>query len=573
MAINIDRPGRYPYHALTNDDATLPVVSEGVGYVPATIADPDVANALSKSTGYWLQYNDLHKFGVLDLLSRSTPAISISGGELTYPLAAGLINLAPTETPVFFYLGQRIAFDDTALSIGGANPITFAASSRTWIYGTPPVAAGEYPAIRIENVALATAAAPIGDELVLGGVDTDGSHVTANLPTTHTDELPFGYPISLSVLTRTALSVTGNSAEPAVLLTNNHASGVALQIVGDALADLITSERVVVSGNVGGVGLTVNSAVGVSSALITGNGFNSNAQAALRIVGGAGVGLYMTGTGAGRAFQLDYTGTGVGMYLTATNADNESPVLAVLGNSLDATSPAIAGIAQSIGANGIEGITATAGGLTAYGLLGEGGATSGSGVKGYAPNGYGVVAESDTTTPARAALRIVPQDADASSSASGDMLFNSARNVLRLRTAGSFHSLHQSQKGWVKGWSDAESGGPGNSGAICLTQVFTEESGGYLCLTATGSVECSPATANFTVGIYRYVDGGAGDVLIASQIEAVDGTGAGPTNRSFVIRAKYTQASTSHEDYAVKLIQNAGTILWDNVILSVEGVL
>jgi hypothetical protein len=52
------------------------------------------------------------------------------------------------------------------------------------------------------------------------------------------------------------------------------------------------------------------------------------------------------------------------------------------------------------------------------GLKGE--SVNGNGCEGISQNGYGVVAESDTTTPAKAALRIVPQDANPTSPAVGD---------------------------------------------------------------------------------------------------------------------------------------------------------
>lgn len=64
------------------------------------------------------------------------------------------------------------------------------------------------------------------------------------------------------------------------------------------------------------------------------------------------------------------------------------------------------------GGTGVVG-TGGSGGSGGAGVIGTGGAFSGIGVKGVGGNtGYGVVAESDTTTPSKAAFRIVPQDTE-----------------------------------------------------------------------------------------------------------------------------------------------------------------
>lgn len=193
---NVPRPGRYPYHA-ESLTVTLPTVSEGAGYTSGTIANPSTANALGQSAGRWFQQIDLAKVAVDDLIASALPYL-VRGLSLTYPLASGLANLEPTQTPVVVTDGCRIAFDETVLEVAGLYPVTFTASSRIWFYGTPPAGPGEYPSVRSETVALATASNPLSGEIVLGGVDTDATHVTANLASDLSDVVPIDVPISIA---------------------------------------------------------------------------------------------------------------------------------------------------------------------------------------------------------------------------------------------------------------------------------------------------------------------------------------------------------------------------------------
>lgn len=87
--------------------------------------------------------------------------------------------------------------------------------------------------------------------------------------------------------------------------------------------------------------------------------------------------------------------------------------------------------------NGSSGITCTSAATNGNGLIGTGTGT-GFGLEGVGVDGYGVVAQSDTTTPAKAALRVVPQDTDPGTSpASGDAYVN---------TVGGRPSMHNGQE-------------------------------------------------------------------------------------------------------------------------------
>lgn len=82
-----------------------------------------------------------------------------------------------------------------------------------------------------------------------------------------------------------------------------------------------------------------------------------------------------------------------------------------------AASDTVTATASTANANGVN---ATGNG-TGAGISATGGAT-----------GYAAVLSADTTTPVRAALRIVPQDTDPSGPQEGDVYFNSASHKLRF---------------------------------------------------------------------------------------------------------------------------------------------
>ena len=132
------------------------------------------------------------------------------------------------------------------------------------------------------------------------------------------------------------------------------------------------------------------------------------------------------GDGVGHGAYLEGgTGGGVGAYAVAGTGGGAQGVY----GEGDGTGAGGQFVGTGTGAPGVEGF----GGTNGNAVHGE---ASGTGVGGrfLATNGYGVVAESDTTTPVRAALRIVPQDADPSGpNLVGDLRMTTA-GVLRVCT-------------------------------------------------------------------------------------------------------------------------------------------
>jgi hypothetical protein len=89
------------------------------------------------------------------------------------------------------------------------------------------------------------------------------------------------------------------------------------------------------------------------------------------------------------------------------------------------------GIEATGGASGVSGIKGT-GGANGIGIEGVGTGT-GAALSGVAADGHGAIVESDTSSPAKAALRIVPQDTDPSvSPVAGDAYVHSATGKLQI---------------------------------------------------------------------------------------------------------------------------------------------
>jgi hypothetical protein len=118
--------------------------------------------------------------------------------------------------------------------------------------------------------------------------------------------------------------------------------------------------------------------------------------------GATGSGLLGTGgSTSGNGVEGTGTGSGDGGVFTGGATDGDGVVAAGTGNG--------------------DGVTAS-------------GAGTGAGVRAIGANGYGVIAQSDTTSPQKSALRLVPQDADPSvSPQTGDTLYNSTTNEIRWR--------------------------------------------------------------------------------------------------------------------------------------------
>jgi hypothetical protein len=617
----VPRPGAYPYHA-ENIVTTLPTVGEGVGYVANSVANSKIANAIGKSAARWIQQIDLASLQVSDLIDNNS-GVLVGGLSLEYLVGASIVGAEPTQTPVVIGAGARMSFDEYVLSIGGANPATFAPNSRIWIYGSiSTLEPGSYLGVRLETVALATPAAPGVGEITLGGVDTDGTTITANVPSDASATVPIAPQLSmtgdglrLGIYCTTAASgdaglviestgggpgasISNDSLTDAALSLVNSGGGPALECSGPISADVIggttiTAQRLVSNGNTDALpSLSVDPSTGAPSTAIVGSGSTTAGQAALLITGGAGraieasitgtvpgiavtcsssgAGVSVSGSGSGACVSL--AGSSTGECLSATSTGGGNAINATGGTG---TSRAGNFTATATGADAIQCATAAAATSAAAAVRATANG-SGNAIVATAVDGYAATFQSDTTSPITAPTRWVPQNADPSSPLQGDLSFNSARGSggkFRVRTVAQHESVHSTAKGHVFAFGAAASGSTaGGSGNVSLAQISAEETGDVL-VTATGTLAWTIDNGQCTITVVDVTSG----VTLATSIErGVDVAGASVTDannsRTFAVMGIRTLPNTTTRTFAVVITANTGTVTYSNVICRVDGV-
>lgn len=185
-----------------------------------------------------------------------------------------------------------------------------------------------------------------------------------------------------------------------------------------------------------GEGDTPVSATPTAGAGVAGRGGSTN---------GPGTEGFGCGTGPGARGVGAPASPGSGTAGAGGNVTGGSATTGVGGHGLVATGGATSNVAgtpgRGVDATGGAGSGGTAGGI---GVRGTGGGTASTGVEGVATAGgagvrgdgtagaYGVVANGDTTSPTHASLRVVPQNAEPSSSpASGDVIVHTTTGKMR----------------------------------------------------------------------------------------------------------------------------------------------
>lgn len=300
-----------------------------------------------------------------------------------------------------------------------------------------------------------------------------------------------------------AASITGvGTATPALLVTNTAGAGGAIDAtIGNQAATCIAAQ--VGSGAGTGVLVTLTGTPG------GGEGVFVTANA-----GSAAPGVRVDHDGSGNAVSVDHDGSGYGVLVdvsggsgigigvlgnatiaavVATGGTGQSAIVATSGNNatealyaqgagtalgIDATggtgSSAAYGIRGSAlhdQAMGVHGRTSATAAAQAAGVLGEGRA-SGIGVWGRntTGDGYGVVAQSDTSNPEFAALQLIQQNNDPVNANGGDVASHATMNQLRHgASTGVYHGIYQSP-------ADV-SGCSANILSIATNAVYTNNSG------------------------------------------------------------------------------------------------
>lgn len=586
----MNRPALWPIHNINGTNSTAPEVSAFLfnGYpvgLPVPSADH---NGKLKRSGDWDRYLDVEGLRNDDWLESATGTVfALSSTSLTYDTGGNVLAAPGAQVSTrarYLIAGVRVETDETFLNLNtytggpvGGDPLIFPSATvpgRIWIY------ANEEGSPRYESVGPAVADSPAADEMTLVGLQIDGAGV-----------------------------VTDGAVAPITQPLPSQGMTVVIPVlVEDLSAETLSAERIIGTGNASFVPtIEAQPSAGAPSLLVTGNGSTSASQAAIDADGNTGRALRAESTGTVAAIDVVHTGSGDGVAIDTTGGSGDAISItagAIGVNATSSTATAVQGITTSgtavrglssglgdavVGSGGPN--AASSGGLfvsthvDAVALVGQtvAGASSsaaasrceafgdGTGVDARAADGYAITAESDTTSPTRAALRLVPQNNDPTTPLAGDLHFGSNRGTGKLRVYTTLHeSVHSSDKGWVKQWGAPASGGPiaGGSGNLSLAQISPEETGDVL-VTATGSLEWGGDTNNATVSLVDVTSA----VTVASQIErAIDTDGVPPNQTSFSIRGERTLPDTSTRTFAVVISVNVGTVTYSNVVCSVEGV-
>lgn len=350
----------------------------------------------------------------------------------------------------------------------------------------------------------------------------------------------------------------GTSSAPGVAFSADTDTGIYRAGSNDIrfVVDGVAVEKWTTTGTQHPYGLTCTQSTAnangiTSTANGTGHGISStggsNSGNGGNFLGGAsngkGVAATGDGTGAGGFFTGgDTDGTGV----TATGgATNGSGVVA------QGTGAGL-GVSATGGATNGSGVSGTAIG-TGTGVLGTAGNSSGYGVKGVSgaatnlaacagvtthnnvaailgdstgAQSYAVVASADTSSPVKAALRLVPQDTAPSSPGEGDIYANSATDTLNYYNGTAWYRLHMGLSGTLthdftdgandcSGEVSATVTGAAVGDACLVTSPDTVSTLGQLnCrVSATNTVQvvhccnkatgCDPASAVYQIRIFK----------------------------------------------------------------------
>lgn len=254
-----------------------------------------------------------------------------------------------------------------------------------------------------------------------------------------------------------------------------------------------------------------------------------------------------------------------------------------IGSGLGAGSRGVRGIAQHVDATGVRGSTIGGASSSATGVTGAG-LGDGTGVHGDAADGYGVMAESDTSSPVRSAFRIVPQDADPTTPLEGDMYHRDLEGPATYAAA-LWRRIWYTTAGIAHGFGH-DGTGPGAPGAVgggTFTTIATAAVSAPLAPRKTGTVlievsgnfgfNVSPGGVPSKIGELRVFDNTSGvnvtavrnlyglvdDSALAdpghsfSWVFAYAVPAAGP--RTFLLQMRSTYGSNmEHEDCSIRVV-------------------
>lgn len=212
--------------------------------------------------------------------------------------------------------------------------------------------------------------------------------------------------------------------------------------------------------------------------------------------------------------------------------------------------------AKHIDASGGRGNTLAGATVNAFGWIGlaQG---DGTGLKGQATDGYGIIAVSDTTGPKRASFRLAPQNLDPTTGADGDMFASSEigtqPNLKFYRNGWKFVSIREHQRAEPKVTSGV-SIGP-SAFVQAYSAQMTTRTGGRVFFSAYVNISRSvPGNTNVKMISYDNGDkGGASEVVHVNQDVAVSIGGHGVPRASFSTIVPTSPASNADRIYEVEV--------------------
>ncbi len=236
----------------------------------------------------------------------------------------------------------------------------------------------------------------------------------------------------------------------------------------------------------------------------------------------------------------------------------------VLGDG-NATGNGVDGTGGSASGYGVRGVPGNADSAGVYARSHGSGTTSGAGlfadginnanaIYAQAANGYCLVMLPDLTSPARAAMRMIPQGADPTTLEEGGVWFNSARSDLRIRVNSQTKTVHASPGGLAFAQDTGESNTNNNSAAwttlasVTLTgQYQPQSSGGTVVISACAEFGATGGTLHTTFDVQIY-DNTAAAVVWSRTIDH-PASAASVYDRPWSVQVDYTLPSTGNRTF------------------------
>lgn len=181
-----------------------------------------------------------------------------------------------------------------------------------------------------------------------------------------------------------------------------------------------------------------------------------------------------------------------------------------------------------------------------------------------AGTGYGVIAQADASSPVSAALRIVPQDDDPSTTAEGDIWYNSGTDELRAKVDAVDVSLWATLDGMTRTWVDDGSASNNNSAAYttlatCTMSgpLFTPQHVGVVIIQASAEFGAAGGSVHTTLDLRLY-DTTAGAAIWTRTID-MPAAVAGPIyDRPWSVIQAYTLPSTGARTLELQFKKTGG---------------